>query len=1176
MAIPFRKSIVLCCALLLFAFSQPLRSEELANGLIGEFFQIGHRLTNFPVVSPVQPPTYKRIDPVIDFAESNVLAGTDLTDRFSARWRGKIRIPVAGDYTFYLQSDDGSRLFIDGETIVDHGGLHVWSETSATTKLAAGDHDIRLDAFDNEGPWGCSLLWSSAEIKKEIVPATALFHRPMTDDEAERDFRLVPADDPYQLRLWQGSDGLPHTSVTALSQTRDGYFWVGTLRGLARFDGVRFTVFNAKNTPELQEPSVRALCQTSDGVLWVGLGNEGGLIFFKDGKFGRSPIVTNEPVRVLWESRDGALWIGAGNSLIRWHDGVAQRFGESEGWRGNPALSICEESNGKVWIGTTHEVLSYDGTLANMFPGYTANVRALHCDKKDNIWIGTGGGGLSCWRAGSFMHFTKSQGLPDQFVTTIFEDSRGTLWVGTLSGLCRREGEGFTTQFNGEGLSFETVAGLMEDAQGHVWFGSKEGLNQLSSKPFRAFTKRQGISHNNVLSVCEDSRNTLWLGTWGGGVTGMRDGEMLIYNTGNSPLYDLILSVRETRDGNLWLGSEYNGGLFRLRDGAFTHFGQEDGLMDPAIRVMCEDRGGDLWLGTTGALYRMRDGKFTRFTTKEGLAGNTIRALCEDNEGTLWIGTDGGLSRVTEEERRMTNVVFASFTTSDDLSANQILAIHSDADGTLWIGTDGGGLNRMTKSPRRIRNDTETRFSSYRTENGLFDDTIFEILEDDRGYLWMSCPSGIFRVPKTDLEKLDAGEIETFSCVSFGQADGMASALCNGTSKPAGWKAQDGRLWFPTTRGVVVVDPDSIRDNSILPPVVIEGVMADKKTVVESLPEGTIGTLSIPPGRGELEFHYTTLSFREPTKNRFKYKLKGVDSDWVNAGPRRAAYYNNLAPGTYTFHVMGCNSDGRWNTVGASVRLVLRPHFWQTKWFVGFAGVILLGAVGGVSRYVTWKRVQRQLQRLEQQHAVERERARIGKDMHDHIGATLTQVGLLGEMTLRDAGKTEETKRHAGKICATARELGQALDEIVWALNPKNDTVHRLGAYFASYAEEFCHMAGIQCAVEVSPGLPDDPISAEWRHQVFSTAKEALNNVVKHSQATEVEVRFLLRSPQVEISIQDNGKGFDASADPAFGNGVQNMKKRIEDMGGVFAIQSQPGKGTRLSFVVSLPHKRDA
>ncbi|MDB6027263.1 MAG: putative two-component system sensor kinase [Verrucomicrobiales bacterium] len=965
----------------------------------------------------------------------------------------------------------------------------------------------------------------------------------------------------YSSRTWQAGDGLPHNTVWGVVQTHDGYIWAGTPQGLARFDGQRFVVFHPETADGRSAPGIRFLHETKDGTLWIAP-ESGGLISLRNGNFARElPALVNQ-VKSLFGMRDGSLWIGTTNGVIHYQNGSATWLTTSNGLAGDVILSIGEDQKGNPWFGTDGGLTCLKNGVAESIREYGGqpikHIKALVCTKDNSVWFGTSGGGVGHLKEGALHFYTKFDGLADNFVSTISEDHRGTLWIGTMSGLSRRVGERFVTEVNHEGTSYETVFCFTEDHEGSVWIGTKEGLNQLQFKAFESFTKEQKVPHNNIMSVCEDHHGTVWAATWGGGLCGLRDGEVTVQNKSNSPLDDVLLAVHETRDGSLWLGVDFDGGIYRFKDGGFTHFTKEEGLTDPAVRVLYEDRAGNLWIGTRQALCVMKDGKFQRFTTADGLAGPIIRAIFEDREGSLWIGTNDGLTRRRDGK-------FSNFTTKEGLSNNRVVSFYEDAN-NFWIGTEGGGLNRL---PRESNYSTASTlpFTAFTTAQGLFSDSIFEILEDDRGYFWMSCFSGVFRVQKKALEDFDSGKLQTVPCASFGKTDGMSSVQCNGVGKPAGCKGKDGRLWFPTTRGIVVVDPSSIRDNDPPPRLVIEDMVADKKTLTQSLGSGP---LIIPAGRGDLEFNYAALSFRAPDRNRFKYKLEGFDTEWIDAKNRRTAYYNNIKPREYTFRVTGCNNDGVWNETEATLSFVILPHFWQSKWFIGLVAIMAVGAVAGTARYVTWKKVRGKLIALEQQHAVERERTRIARDMHDDLGARLTEILMLSNL----AKSHPEDKRHIDKISGSANEVVRNLDAMVWAVDPGKDSLENLAFYLQEYAEMFLSATSIRCRLDVPTELPHQPISSDVRHNIFMVVKEALNNAVKYSGATEVSIHLGVVTNRLLIMIEDNGKGFDRQAVSSSTNGLLNMEKRMNAINGEFTLCTKPGQGTRIDIAVCFDDSR--
>jgi signal transduction histidine kinase len=661
-------------------------------------------------------------------------------------------------------------------------------------------------------------------------------------------------------------------------------------------------------------------------------------------------------------------------------------------------------------------------------------------------------------------------------------------------------------------------------------------LYLLNPARFTAYTTQQGLTRNNVMSVCEDGSGAILIGTWGGGLNRLTGEKITAYGSGAGSSQEQVLALHEGRDGSLWVGLDHGAGINRLKDGLKHLHPHQGGLIEAAIRVIHEDRQGTVWIGTSRGLNTYKDGQFETYTTANGLAGDTVWVLLEDTAGNMWIGTDGGLSRWQGGK-------FTNFTTREGLSHNVVDALYEDREQVLWIGTKGGGLNRLKAG----------KFTAYTTRQGLFSDEVYEIVEDDLGYFWMSCRKGIFRVSKKELEDLDQQAGKVVSCTSFGRDDGLPSVQCNGVAKPAGWKSRDGRLWFPTIRGVVAVEP-GIKTNGRPPPVFIEEVMAGGRLLrPDALAASDALSLTVPPGRGGIEIHYTALSFEAPRKNRFKYWLEGVDPGWVDAGGRRSVSYNNLAPGGYRFRVLGSNNDGVWNETGATLSLVFAPHYWQTWWFK----LAVVAAAAGLLTLLYRSRVRRLRE-------IEGLRVEIAANLHDDVGARLTKVAMVTELVDRETLESHPTKPHIRNIFRTVREITQAMDEIVWTINPKNDTLDNLADYIFRYAQEYFQDTGVSCRLDVPAQLPDQAISTETRHNLFMAVKEALNNALKHAEATEVRIGLAVTDGHMTITITDNGHGFSVSQASAKGNGLENMNRRLAQIGGRFVLESEPGSGTRI------------
>jgi signal transduction histidine kinase len=498
-----------------------------------------------------------------------------------------------------------------------------------------------------------------------------------------------------------------------------------------------------------------------------------------------------------------------------------------------------------------------------------------------------------------------------------------------------------------------------------LWIGTNGGgLNRLKDGKFVTYTTKEGLSDDDVRSIYEDVDGLLWIGT-NGGLSSIEDGKLTIYTTKDGLSSNQIRAIYKSRDGSLWIGTE-NEGLNRFKNGKFTIYAIKDGLSSNKVRAIYEDKKGNLWIGTKGGGLNRLDFlqnskvKFTSYTTKDGLSSDKIRVIHEDKKGNLWIGTEnGGLNRLDFSQG--SKIKFTTYTTKNGLSNDFIWSIYQDKDNLLWIGTSGGGLNRLDYSSEKS-SDSVKKIISYTTKEGLFDDLIYQILEDNKENLWMSCDKGIFRVSKKELNDFVEGKVRSIISIPYGTADGMKIRECNGGSQPAGCKTKDGKLWFPTIKGVVVIDPENIKFNELLPPVIIEDVVVDGRH--EKL--NFLEKFNFSPGKEKFEFYYTALSFLVPERVKFKYKLEGFDKEWVDAGNRRTAYYTNIPPGEYSFKVIACNNDGIWNETGAEFNFYLKPHFYQTNLFyiLCVMGFVFLG-IGVYSFRVRQMRIrQKELEKL--------------------------------------------------------------------------------------------------------------------------------------------------------------------------------------------------------------------
>ncbi len=726
---------------------------------------------------------------------------------------------------------------------------------------------------------------------------------------------------------WQSEQGLPQSSVTAIAQTRDGYLWLGTEGGLARFDGIHFTTFEKNTTPGLAGNSITSLLVDRNGTLWIGT-HSGGLTCFSHGKFRPFPLqkdLGNDAVMSLYEDGQGTLWIGTdGGGLARFRGNQLWKLTKKDGLADNSVLSIAGGRDGALWIGTHNGLSQYRGGTFRTYQSKDglvgSDIRSIYVDPRGGVWIGTNGNGLLQGNPESQKPFTKVNGLTSNSVSSLYADAAGALWIGTLDGGLNRLVDSQISSFTKkDGLSSPGIWAIFEDRAGTLWLGGTEGgLTSVREGPFTPITAQQGLVGDTSLAVYQDKAGAMWIGS-DSGLTRWKDGQATRYTTRDGLPHNLVLSVMQDGAGSLWVGTL--NGLARFENGRFRTFTEADGL--PAARsFLCvyTDRHGFLWAGSRGGLSRFDGKKFNTKTAHDGLPDKMVTFLYQDARDNLWIGTDGGGLLRWQEDR------FQIYTARDGLPSETIYSILGDEDGTLWLGTNGKGLVRFANG----------KFTSYTKASGLIDDTISQVLDDGRGSLWVSSNRGIASVRRNDLAAFAEGKLRSLPSRIYGVMDGMKSRECNGGFQPAGWRSQDGRLWFPTLQGVAVINPGRLAASKLPFPVILEHVLADNK------PVSLDNRLVIPPGKKRFEFQFTAPGSEVPEKLQFSYMLEGFDKDWVQSGSRGIANYTNIPPADYRFRVLAC-IDGQCTSNGSGLAIVIQPAFYETKTFF-FLFAVLIGS----------------------------------------------------------------------------------------------------------------------------------------------------------------------------------------------------------------------------------------
>jgi len=1015
----------------------------------------------------------------------------------------------------------------------------------------------------------------------------------------------VAASADYLVDVWDTEKDLPSSTVTAIAQTPDGYLWVGTDDGLARFDGVRFVTFDPANTPELSQSRIQGLFLDAGGTLWINT-FRGGLTSYRDGvfrnewadrtsfdlrttlvasssnlvtfvtQFGdvlqRDPAGTNADWLVTpppagshpvfqCADRDGRLWfLERAGHILQFAGGAFKELPGDGGLGGSHIYMLVADAHRRVWAGAENEIARWNGgqfeamTPTNggaeiqpllLFPTKTGEMWVLDGDRFRKMagreWVAE----IAEWRG--------LLGPASGRAVAAHEDRDGGLWFNHFgNGLFHIAPDGeyqrLTTQND---LPGDRIGAWFQGSDGGIWVGMEYGgLARLRERRFHVIGAAEGLPARTVLSVCEDGDGAVWIGTGGGGLCRWSDGKITRFPVGESESANFVFSIFPRAAGGAWLSASEGEDLFQFSDGRV----QRASWDVHGVKSILTDHAGRVWMGTKAGVA-LWDGNERRILgTNDNAAPAAVRALAETPDGTVWAGADDGTLYRCETNR------LDPFRPRDALAGQPIYSLHADADGVIWAGTFRGGLLRFEKGVfRRIT-----------AKQGLPVDVISQILEDNEGRLWLGTHQGIYCVSRSALDACAEDRTNTVDCVIYGRRDGLPALEFSDGYQPACWRGADGRLWFTTARGVVTVNPDELVSTPLPPPVLIEELLVDGRPLALHGQK-----IIVPPGHKQFDFVFTSLNFDAGERTRFRYRIDGLDADWVDAGTLRTAHYGPLPPGNYRFRVMASNNEGVWNEAGAMMAFTVQPHFYQTSWFLILA---IAGALGGAvfaARKIVTAKYRRQLARLEQQHAIERDRARIAKDIHDDVGAGLTQITLLTELARREP---ERIGKHLDRIAGSARQLTRAMDEIVWAVDPRHDTLDGLMDYISAYAEDFLHTAGIPCRMDLPVPLPVARVEAELRYNLFLALKETLNNVVKHAQATEVWLRLRIEAKTFTLIVEDNGRGIPVAGGAAgsradritTGSGLANLERRLAAVAGRCEIHSRPGHGTRVEMTVVL------
>jgi signal transduction histidine kinase/ligand-binding sensor domain-containing protein len=935
--------------------------------------------------------------------------------------------------------------------------------------------------------------------------------------------------------IWTKDQGLPAGRIGRIIQSHDGYLWLATESGLARFDGITFTIFDSQNTNAFETDAVNEVVEDRQGNLWIGL-FRGGLIRYRDGKFTAiKNDAVGESIILLFQDKSGKVWIGSEKNLCYFQNEKFAPFQDSKGTQIKSVTDMAEMPDGTLWLlskGVIYE--------------FKQNILTQHTEAE----------------------FQLDRLAPHP----LYADSSGRFWFCSPHGVFHFENRKLNVFRSAEELG-DRAKVLFTDHHGAMWMGSfNKGLFRYYNGKLEHFTSVQGLSNDQVTTFLEDREGSIWIGTNGGGLHRFRDGKVVTYSIQEGFPAKFTLAILEDSKNNLWIGTE-DKGVVRFANGQFTDFTTAHGLSGNSLYTIVEDPAGILWFGTAGwGLNRFENGKFTAYTKKNGLPGDVVFSVLPTKD-SLFIGTENGIAEFKDDHFQpfgpssiQANLLFQTkdgdvwvsqwaegvirwhqgktitYDQKNGLSEDHVLCAYEDQEGTLWIGTYGGGLNRLKNG----------KFTSYSRKNGLYQNIVFAIVEDNEGRLWMSSNNGIYGVSKKELNDFADGKIKSIHSVVIGKGDGMKSAECNAGNR-SGWKTHDGKLWFATTDGIVMLDPSHIAFNTVVPPINFQDVIADDRHLlaVDS---------SLPPGTKKMEFHFASLSLVDATKNQFQYFLEGFDSKWSNPSVLRTAYYSNLAPGRYVFRVKGSNNDRIWNSAAASFPFRIEPYFYQTKAFLALviASILLIF-------YLLYRLRLRQVhQRFR---LILEERSRISREMHDTITQDFSGIILqLEAAELQLQNDSSAGMQSIGQARELARRGLAESRRFITALRPQLLERNRLAPALTELARQ---MKSDTANIEFSLSGVESRVTPEVENQLLRITQEALTNAKKYSQADSIQIDLKFENTKIVLTIQDNGTGFDSANMPSKGGfGISGMRERAKSIGGKLVLTTTPEKGTTITVEV--------
>ena len=759
--------------------------------------------------------------------------------------------------------------------------------------------------------------------------------------------------DRYLVDQWEIADGIYSNTVLAINQTPDGYLWIGTSKGLVRYDGVKFVIVPYAETEEIYSKEVRELFVDREGTLWIG--SSAGLISYRyqTGQFKtftEDDGITGDGIRRVKDDMNGNTWISFTSSYVnRFSNGEFTAFNESHGLLGKRINVIIEDSQGNLLLGDRENgIFTHKEEKFFKYPVPALDnvvIITMHEDRDGELWIGTDIGLFRVNRLKGKVprRYTARDGLSSDYITSITEDSERNLWVGTGQGLNRiKKKQDGSVGFENS-LRLSSINCLFEDREKSLWIGTDNaGIKRLKDGKFMSYPPLEAHPGEIPASLFQDRYGDTWIGTLSGKLFHCRGNDLIESAVIRDPSGKGIAAIAGDAEGNLWLGT-MGRGVFQKKNNHLTQFTIREGLADNLVTSIYRDSRDNLWFSTFDgvSVLRSHNGIIESLKAGDGLSGKVVHNVYETKTGDILIAADRGITVLKDAKLTKQNI-------KHYLREVSVTCIYEDAStpgpgGSIyWVATEGAGLNRIS-----LKHET---INSYTTAQGMTTNFLYQFLEDQLGNFWLMSNSGILRVSKHELNRLASGDLDQINCISFGISDGMKSLEFNNEfSRNSALKTGGGEFWFITKKGISIVNPEKIRFNQTPPPVVLETVYFNGQSLTLHPEAGPIPFKGIT----DLSFHFTAPTFLSPEKTKYKYRLEGVDRGWIflPPGQERAAYYKDLAPGTYTFGVTACNAEGVWNQTGDSLTFTIKPLFYQSFLFK-IAVLLLLTALLAAALYI--------------------------------------------------------------------------------------------------------------------------------------------------------------------------------------------------------------------------------